>query len=227
MKAWLHIGTPKTGTTTLQKFLDTNHAALLAQRVLCANTTGELALACTENYDSEGLSRVYGIRKNIEWIQFKQTVIRELKEKVKSHRTIADYIVFSSEYFHLSLTKPSELEALKNLLHNVGITEISVVVYLREQSEFVASFYSTVIKSGGTSERPPGVSNKRYQRLCDHRLTLELFSIANLSIVLIRLRFCGFEFIFDLPMPICHLRYSPLPVDRLIRSRRRSATRRL
>ena len=176
MKAWLHIGTPKTGTTTLQKFLDTNHAALLAQRVLCANTTGELALACTENYDSEGLSRVYGIRNNIEWIQFKQTVIRELKEKVKSHRTIADYIVFSSEYFHLSLTKPSELEALKNLLHNVGITEISVVVYLREQSEFVASFYSTVIKSGGTSERPPGVSNKRYQRLCDHRLTLKLFS---------------------------------------------------
>ena len=178
MKAFLHIGTPKTGTTTLQQFLDTNREQLLKHGILYPETFGlnsmGLVLGCYENGKRDGLSKLYNIESDKDVENLRKKLVGNLSTEVRKYNNL-NSTIFSSEYFQLNLHTNAEIELLKSSLNEIGFDQIYIVVYLREQADLANSFYSTSVKAGETAEQPSSPVDNRYRHLCDHRGTLERF----------------------------------------------------
>jgi hypothetical protein len=146
---YLHIGSTKTGTTTLQEFLATNRALLaslgyLYPRSLGAKRHNRLSLfAQTDRY-----------RENTPfWNRKMQGVtITEFRERCRAQwlneveRSALDKMILSDEAL---LSMPREAIArLRALLHDVG-GRIHLICYLRRQDDHVVSLYQQEVKSRG------------------------------------------------------------------------------
>lgn len=184
MRAYLHIGTPKTATTTLQAFLQTNRETLLKSGYIYTKAAGEinncnLAVAALNDERRNGLTRLLGITNSNELIQLRAEVILSLKKEIEnlSDKTgESRALIFSSEYYHLHLIAREERERLKSILAEIGVTDIRIVVYLRNPADLANSYFSTSVKAGGTATCPPSPKQERYNLLCNHRQTLKNFA---------------------------------------------------
>ena len=58
----------------------------------------------------------------------------------------------------------------------IGITDISVILYLRRPADIATSLYSTAIISGSVLEAPPPPRNPYFNNVCNHKNTIEKFS---------------------------------------------------
>ena len=169
MKAVIHIGTAKTGTTTIQEFLHLNRAKLANQGVAYLQSPGlrnnrKLATYCMKNNKVDDQVQNLGIlsdAKRNKWkAKFRQKFNREIKnldEKISS-------VIISSEHFHSRLTTKDEVKNLLNILRPY-FTDMKILVYLRRQDRVAVSFYSTMIRCGGTRTTvfPENISpNKPY-----------------------------------------------------------------
>lgn len=127
-KIFVHIGTPKTGTTALQTFF-ANHTDLLAKNNIVYPTAGRrrnqhFYLAIPRVNDKKLVEQVW------------QSLYDEL------NTTQWDTAVISSERF--SRENPSEIfKALESFN-----AEIHIVLFLRERKALLSSHYRTLIKSG-------------------------------------------------------------------------------
>jgi hypothetical protein len=146
---YLHIGLPKTGTTSLQHFLKRNQKALLAQGCLYPST------GLTE-YDNHAYVRFlatdytywafYVIFKTIRYTDwyvrrhnitgFRDELFREID---KSH---ARSVVLSSEWFGVLMTQRS-LRRLQRIFHPHRVIP---VIYLRRQDALALSLYAEWVK---------------------------------------------------------------------------------
>jgi hypothetical protein len=137
---YIHIGVPKTATTTIQSFFTMQRDALLQRGVLypksIANSDGhsELHRALSVALEPDSAPWLDGLRKHME----NRNVIASLLEEVA--RTEAKTVVLSAE----SLAFMRRPETLRRALspHSARI-----LVYLRRQDNFLASFYNQLIKS--------------------------------------------------------------------------------
>ncbi len=149
--AILHIGTEKTGTTTLQAFLKQNRAVLdqhgfhhpvFAGRI---NHTGLAAYASDDAvrddlridlgiHDAEGLKRFRH--------QF------EVDAAAEVDRNRERIFVFSNEHCSSRLTTPQQIARLRDFLARF-FDRVTVTVYLRRQDQVAVSLYSTLLKFGG------------------------------------------------------------------------------
>lgn len=197
MDCKLHIGTPKTATTSIQEFICLNRTELLQQGIICTqaaqfkanteipNTTAagfqgdlNLTLAAFDIYKKNGLCNQNNIHSQTDLERFQSQLIADLKAEIGKISTDfpgCSKIVFSSEYIHLLLTEEKQLTRFKSVLHGLGINKIDIIVYLRNPADLASSFYSTSIKSGGIGTEPPNPDNQQYRHLCDHRQTLERY----------------------------------------------------
>lgn len=153
-KLYLHIGTEKTGSTTIQDTLFKNRKTLSENGILypsCFNRANHVELAViaqNENKSSE-LNAVVGFNQASEAKStFIERTLLDLKQEVNSTKPM--FVIMSNEHLHSRLTDPDEIKNLKDLLSDI-FEEIVVVCYIREQLELAVSHYSTMIKSGGTS----------------------------------------------------------------------------
>ncbi|PIE69247.1 MAG: hypothetical protein CSA21_03060 [Deltaproteobacteria bacterium] len=85
-------------------------------------------------------------------------------------------MVFSSEHLQSRLTSIKELERLKTILFNFGISDISVIVYLRRPAELANSLYATAIRSGSLLTSPPPPKDNYFNNICNHKNTIERFA---------------------------------------------------
>tara|TARA_B100000424_G_C22915938_1_gene487362 strand:- start:334 stop:1554 length:1221 start_codon:yes stop_codon:yes gene_type:complete len=155
-KAWVHIGTEKTGTTTIQKFFDKNRELLVSQGYHFMRSTGiandaRLAGYClasdqlnfylfrNEFIDTEEKKDLY----DKQFVEMFRNEISNLPDEVSD-------VVFSSEFFHSRLTRKDQREKLKNLLEKY-FDSIEIVCYIRPQIDVNISLYSTTLKSGGAT----------------------------------------------------------------------------
>lgn len=179
MNCYLHIGTEKTATTTIQSFLLANKYKLSKLGFGYTNSAGEknnfkLAIAAYNTTKRDDLTRICNIRSDKELFNFQQTVIKKLGKEI---RTISlPNVVFSSEHIQSRLTSLQEIESLKQTLKNIGFSNISVIVYLRNPAEIANSLYTTAILSGHTITSPLKPGNKYINNLCNHKRTLENYS---------------------------------------------------
>lgn len=177
MKCYLHIGTQKTGSTTLQQFLSINRAMLAQQGYFVPQSSGQtkdwlLMVACYDPDRRTNATHNLGIHTERQLEIFRACTLRSLKQEC--NKTNLPYLILSSEDFHGSLTSVTELNRLKNSLTYIGCNNIQVIVYLRDPAELANSKYCGMIAGGATEKNPPPPED--YKQHCDHRQTLERWS---------------------------------------------------
>jgi hypothetical protein len=135
MKSFLHIGLPKTGTTSLQEWLRLNSAALAQARFTVVPLLSAHRLAVAT------LGEALSCRSDIVWIRSQVTLAQALADAAH------DGAIISSEYFSLA-----EPRAVRDLLQEAGISISKTIAYLRRQDIFCAAGYAQDVKAMGAFE---------------------------------------------------------------------------
>lgn len=182
MKCILHIGTEKTGTTTLQSFLDINRDLLLKQGFLYTRSAGirnnrYLSVAAYDPARRDDFTKSMGLFTDEQLKAFqKKTVLalqNELNRKIRPGKEVT--VIFSNEHIQSRLRDQEAIIRLKGVLMDLGMTEISVVVYLRNPPDIANSLFSTAIKFGHTWKMPPPPEDPSFENICNHANTIKKF----------------------------------------------------
>jgi hypothetical protein len=166
---YLHIGTEKTGTTSLQKFLKEHRNALGERRTLYPLSPGKsnhTALATVALDDSRRgpLRRMAGVTSARQLKSFRADFVKNLAAELKDGSY--DKVIMSNEHCSTRLVSDPELEYLRDLLKPF-FDAIHIVVYIRRQDDYLLSGYSTHVKNGLTDPVRLPEGEKALQRY-DH-----------------------------------------------------------
>jgi hypothetical protein len=190
-KLILHIGTEKTGTSTLQKYLSENRLGLLQQGFLYPISTSgtdhyKIALAFYDAFKDDDLAKIIHVYSESEWEKFRIDFLYDLKEQFKKNQ--CHTTIISCEHLHSRLLSPSEKLRIKFFFEECGFDEIRIVVYIREQVSLANSLYSTAVCYGFTGIDIPGPDDPHINCLCDHKKTIESWSsVFGLNNLIVRL----------------------------------------
>ena len=141
---YLHIGSPKTATSTLQHVLASNYERLLKDGVLyprdMRNGDAHHLLACDliEKYQGKPMPDIwYGSQPRAQaW--------KSLLAEIELHKNNIHSVVISSEIFFPQINNiDSILEDVCDYLHG---HEVRVITYLRRQDQLYSSFYNQDVK---------------------------------------------------------------------------------
>lgn len=183
MKCFLHIGTEKTATTTIQRFFNANREKILEKGFIFTKNAGEtdhrfLPVIAYDRHKRDDLTEGAGVDTDDELETFQRKTISSLSKEIETTQKKyknAEVIVFSSEHIQSRLIEIREIERLKAVLHDLGISDINVIVYLRRPAEIACSLYSTLIKNGAIYEIPPLPNIPYWNNICNHKKTIEKF----------------------------------------------------
>ncbi|EAJ0342388.1 acyl carrier protein, partial [Campylobacter lari] len=135
MVAYVHIGTPKTGTTTIQNFLFENRSKLKQNKFLYPLSIEKdkqhwklVTLSCEFQKKADSYNNV-----------FFDKLKNEIDDKIST--------IFSSEGFVWSIGDKKNILGLKNLLILLGFTKIFIILYIRNPADLMISFSSQDIKN--------------------------------------------------------------------------------
>jgi hypothetical protein len=129
----LHIGLRKTGTTSIQKFLHTNHETLLQHNILYPESGLPIKGSIYAHHDLA--TAITGVRPSSNLFCWET-----LKEEISLNE---DKIVFiSSEIF--SVANPYQIEQLRR---NLAGHKVKVLIYLRDPFNFMISLYKEQIRA--------------------------------------------------------------------------------
>lgn len=148
MKCILHIGTEKTGTTTIQNFLDINRESLKEQGFFVPP-----CMSMNQHWKLHGLFLTDDERLEFVAPENRASVLAEFKEKFIHQVKASDCntVVMSSEFFHSRMKSVEQIQALKDFLSEF-FDEIKIICYLRRQDKLALSHYSTLLKVGFTRQ---------------------------------------------------------------------------
>jgi len=179
VKLHLHIGIPKTGTTSIQTFLDCNRDHLAARAVLFpqslypengATSSRKLPFIVSPPELVDDFVRSHGLNSRADRDAARRRWLDDFRmEMTAAYTAEIRTVVISSEHLSSRVRTPEEIRRLSTLLRE-WFDEIHVVVYLREQLEFALSLYSTELKVGSTAPTPPTPDQVP---LADYRALLE------------------------------------------------------
>jgi hypothetical protein len=151
---YVHIGTPKTGTTSIQNYLADNYDSLLKKGFLVPVTSRKkkpnhtlLALYCINRKRITAISIRNDIHDEKSLRKFRRRFRWDFRSEIKNFNGSA--VVVSNEQCYGRLTTIGELQKLRKLFRGLQ-ADVKIIVYLREQTDMVCSYYSSNIKSGKT-----------------------------------------------------------------------------
>lgn len=167
MKAVIHIGSAKTGTTTIQHFLDKNRESLKKQMIFVppgfsavfpAHHKLGVATYLPDAWESWPIFSFLGhlhyntfvrkdfpsIEKNLSpkdqeklWVGYRNEIEANCRQD--------DLVIFSSEMFCLFLE--NEVERVKKLMDSL-FDDVTIVLYLRRHPEYLVSAHHSQVTSG-------------------------------------------------------------------------------
>ena len=130
----MHIGTHKTGSTSLQYFFNKNRHALLDQKILYPQTGLPLIPNLYGHHDL-----VFNLRSN------DPKIWSDLVQEINA--SDCESVIISSEEMDTLTTK--QIELIKSRL--IGFN-VKIIIYLREQVDYFESLYWELVKSGIESD---------------------------------------------------------------------------
>lgn len=134
-RAILHVGTHKTGTTSIQSFLSSNAQALEGQGI-CYPRGGKHDLG--DGTQTPGQQRIaWGL------IEGDDSALVEVLDECG--RSNAQCVLISSEELELLHDRPHLLQRLRDRLSGAGYS-VTAIVYFREQAGYLESMYSEMMK---------------------------------------------------------------------------------
>lgn len=147
-KMILHVGTHKTGTTSLQRFLSENRAALKAQGMCYFDPPEKYATAIVER---NGHFLLRHAKDTLKADQATKRALRATKHNILAFKKAVgecDTIVLSDEaLFYQQAIRPDTMPLIQELLRDCGITDVRIIVYLRRQDEFATSLWKQRVKN--------------------------------------------------------------------------------
>lgn len=154
-KAILHIGTEKTGSTSIQQFLFQNRTRLSKLGYLFPATAGYLSNRKLVVYskrapEADLAEAPLDVNDPRELAQWKESFVLKHCEEVlhfHSRHKNQSTVVYSSEHLQSRLTAVDEIKSVARLLRPL-YDELRVVVYLRRQDRYAMSAHSTAIRGG-------------------------------------------------------------------------------
>ena len=184
---YLHIGTPKTGTTSIQSYLAIHEEHLRQDGYLVPKSS-------RYNRKNHTLLSNYCLKKNhitqmnirngidsIERLErFRADFYHDFREEIRQFE--GSGVILSSEQCYENFLSIDDVKELKHLFEDL-YDEIKIIVYIREQAEMLCSIYSTRMKGGKTYTM---LSPRQFSRLgtfdFNQRLMLweEVFGIENI-----------------------------------------------
>lgn len=157
--AIIHIGTPKTGTTSIQAILAENRDTLHAYGFSYPKTPGSKAHTAIGAFMSYAAGKPVGLlqRRTGPIEKFKSALYEEINGLSSSVHTV----IFSSEHAFNQGFEAGVVHALRNLLDPM-FGHYRIVAYVRRQDEQAVSLYSTLLRAGRMPRSPlPEVGDNR------------------------------------------------------------------
>lgn len=149
----LHIGTEKTGTSTIQRFLSRNRQQLAQDGIVYPAATGRSGgsqwgfVACSQEKPwGSDVGAAFGIHSAEDREQYREQLRRSLRSEFDAVPA-ADTLLISSEHLHSRLQNEQGIARLREFL-DLWVEEYEIVVYFRRQDRVAVSYYSTKIKAG-------------------------------------------------------------------------------
>ena len=158
----LHIGTPKTGTTSLQKFLFDNRDTLLKNGVDFVQFTPQKEKLFASTYLRNGrflseyckkIASHNPSRKQLDYFEENyQRLSKSLNGKQKILLSDENFYYYSCLPFK-GISNPGHYwRELFRIVDELGAKNITLIVYLRRQDEYVVSQWKELIKNGYTAK---------------------------------------------------------------------------
>ncbi|XAW89831.1 hypothetical protein ABDK09_09550 [Vibrio sp. CDRSL-10 TSBA] len=150
-KLVLHIGTEKTGTTSLQNTLHSNREYLKEKGILIPNSfklSNHVEMAvCFQDYNSSSeLYSVVDVNNDFESVsKFTDNFLNKIKEEILSSN--CNTVVISNEHLHSRITTEDEIKKIYDWASDI-FDSVTINVYLRKQCDLAVSHFSTALKSG-------------------------------------------------------------------------------
>lgn len=148
MKAFLHIGTVKTGTTSIQRFLQDNKNELKKHKFYYPQSI----LYKKENPQHIFLhhiaNKIYEKNSPNNFSKYldSERIIKSLKQEIEKNKDKT--FIFSSECISFFLDIEEKIKALKLFLNYLGFDDIKIILYLRNQADLMVSLSSEDLKGG-------------------------------------------------------------------------------
>lgn len=169
MDLYLHIGTEKTGTTSIQEFLRTNRGRLLARGVQYPKLPGpsnQIALSTAALEDVQrSVAHIFDLHSLDDIAAFREQVATTLSEAFAG--STSRIAILSNEHCSSRLLNGAEVQTLHDMLRPY-FDRMFIVVYLRRQDEFLLSTYSTAVKTGLRWRLAPPSKDSSRDRRYDH-----------------------------------------------------------
>lgn len=177
MKIYVHIGFSKTGSTTLQSFLENNLKALMAeQRALVLTGLGQRANSSqlamygmtpdASDLQRNHLLRLHKVNTAADHANVCRHVEATLESAIAEHQP--ESLIISSELLSQHLAAEHEITRVADLLRRHS-DDIKIIAYVRRQDQRWVSSYSQRIKGGLTQP----FSAKTGRRFLDYKSTLD------------------------------------------------------
>ena len=153
---FIHIGSAKTATTSLQEFFYNNKQLLASKyKIYYPTTPGIKNHTNLAVYAAPKTTTDLRLRKGLNtpkaYAEFEQKFKKDFIQEINPCLKKGFSILLSNE--HLS-TRVNTKQAIQKLLRLFDFTDIQpiLILYLRRQDQFLFSTYSTWVKSGGTKD---------------------------------------------------------------------------
>jgi len=151
--AVIHIGVEKTGTSSIQRFLEGNREALLNEGKLYPsfprNERGSqwgLVARISDRVLGVDVSQYLGLRNRSELDDYRRQVDVSLDRQIKQAQNLR-FLIVSSEHFHSRLKNRAEIELLRDYMGR-WCGDFKILMYIRRQDRLAVSRFSTALKSG-------------------------------------------------------------------------------
>lgn len=154
MKAIVHIGTEKTGTSSIQKYLYRNRRRLRRAGFHVLTSAGKgnnraLAAYCRSDQSPDDYFRDRGITTAEGRKEFRRDLMRRMRREISGLPASVHTVIISSEHFHSRFRTEAEMNKFRKVLDEF-FSSIRIVCYIREQVATGESWYSTTLKASGT-----------------------------------------------------------------------------
>ena len=172
----LHIGTMKTGTTSIQQVFGKHRAEIMAQGAFYPATPGQRAhelLTYTAAGGTKGPRKGDAFWKGADPVERMALFRQEFDAEIRGLPEEIDRVIISDERMSFFLRTREHIAALKDVLEPYA-SSFRVIVYLRSQDSFLASRYSEQLRVGGVGEpdhrrdQPERLQDYNYQWLLDN-----------------------------------------------------------
>ncbi len=167
---FLHIGTTKTGSTSIQHTFEANRRALRDQGAYWPVTSGgtkrhqllAASHAAPKKRPQRGAaSFLQGMEPTARMAAYQEEFVREIQRLPKKF----DRVIMSAEQFTIALRTQAEIEHLRDYLAPL-FSKVTIIIYLRRQDSHYSSMFAQHLRVGNLYE--PDLSRVKINFLYDY-----------------------------------------------------------